>query len=246
MQQLEQGENNTYEPTQKQQVQSVGRGARRDLLSDPMLRKILLSCFLYGVTCQTCSNVCVYSSDGDCDDGGIGSEFSLCTCGQDCADCGPCISALGTAYPPPASLSSLANPSTPPPYPPQGPQPTPPPLPPSTPSSAPPPKSPGCTYDRWATVLSSDGETSEPVRCTEKCLTRDDVVCDDGGPGSQFADCQYGSDCTVRLLVSKPTALITCALVTRPSSCMPFLLHAFFTPRHHRIAGLLPTEPLPR
>ena len=53
-------------------------------------------------------------------------------------------------------------------------------------------------------MLGSDGETFEPVRCTEKCATSDDGVCDDGGPGSQFADCQYGSDCTVGRQVSKP------------------------------------------
>ena len=40
-----------------------------------------------------CANHCddgmsSYSSDGDCDDGGEGSEYSLCGLGSDCADCG--------------------------------------------------------------------------------------------------------------------------------------------------------------
>ena len=35
-----------------------------------------------------CTETCVYASDGDCDDGGSGSEFSVCTLGTDCTDCG--------------------------------------------------------------------------------------------------------------------------------------------------------------
>lgn len=35
-----------------------------------------------------CSNTCTFASDGDCDDGGLGSDFSLCDIGTDCADCG--------------------------------------------------------------------------------------------------------------------------------------------------------------
>eukprot|EP00966_Prymnesium_polylepis_P098808 2288179-Prymnesium_polylepis.1 len=45
---------------------------------------------------QTCTNTCVHPSDGDCDDGGAGSEYSACAYGSDCADCG------GRASPPPA------------------------------------------------------------------------------------------------------------------------------------------------
>jgi hypothetical protein len=36
---------------------------------------------------QTCDNTCAQASDGDCDDGGIGSEFAMCAAGTDCADC---------------------------------------------------------------------------------------------------------------------------------------------------------------
>ncbi len=35
-----------------------------------------------------CINTCPYASDGDCDDGGPSSDFSLCELGTDCADCG--------------------------------------------------------------------------------------------------------------------------------------------------------------
>ena len=37
----------------------------------------------------TCVNTCLYSADGDCDDGGSGSEYSACTACTDCTDCGP-------------------------------------------------------------------------------------------------------------------------------------------------------------
>ena len=34
------------------------------------------------------SDGCGLANDGDCDDGGPGSEFSMCTCGEDLSDCG--------------------------------------------------------------------------------------------------------------------------------------------------------------
>ena len=34
-----------------------------------------------------CENTCQYAFDGDCDDGGPNSQYSLCDCGTDCADC---------------------------------------------------------------------------------------------------------------------------------------------------------------
>lgn len=40
----------------------------------------------YGSVCQ---NTCHYASDGDCDDGGPGSDYSVCAFGKDCTDCGP-------------------------------------------------------------------------------------------------------------------------------------------------------------
>jgi hypothetical protein len=42
---------------------------------------------------SSCLNTCPYDpfvlSDGECDDGGPGAEYSVCTYGTDCADCGP-------------------------------------------------------------------------------------------------------------------------------------------------------------
>ena len=37
----------------------------------------------------SCSNNCAHASDGDCDDGGSGSEFAYCPWASDCGDCGP-------------------------------------------------------------------------------------------------------------------------------------------------------------
>lgn len=35
-----------------------------------------------------CTNTCASAGDGDCDDGGPGSEYDICELGSDCADCG--------------------------------------------------------------------------------------------------------------------------------------------------------------
>ena len=39
-------------------------------------------------TAEACTETCNYASDGVCDDGGLGSEFSDCSRGADCTDCG--------------------------------------------------------------------------------------------------------------------------------------------------------------
>ena len=56
-----------------------------------------------------CGNACVWASDGDCDDGGAGSEYdSLCNYGQDCVDCGPRVPM------PPSAPASPGYPPMPP------------------------------------------------------------------------------------------------------------------------------------
>ncbi|RVU44722.1 hypothetical protein FRC91_07150 [Bradymonadales bacterium TMQ1] len=37
---------------------------------------------------EICTNTCRYAGDGQCDDGGPASQFSLCELGTDCEDCG--------------------------------------------------------------------------------------------------------------------------------------------------------------
>ena len=39
------------------------------------------------VQVETCDNTCRYAFDVDCDDGGPGSDWSLCDYGTDCRDC---------------------------------------------------------------------------------------------------------------------------------------------------------------
>ena len=46
---------------------------------------------------QNCVNTCNYANDGQCDDGGLGSQYSYCNLGTDCNDCAP---------PPPPSIPS--------------------------------------------------------------------------------------------------------------------------------------------
>merc|ERR1719150_198518 len=40
-------------------------------------------------TDEECNETCVFSEDGRCDDGGVGSVSSACPLGSDCKDCGP-------------------------------------------------------------------------------------------------------------------------------------------------------------
>ena len=42
-------------------------------------------------TCEVtaCTDTCPWAGDGECDDGGPGSDYSVCPYGTDCSDCGP-------------------------------------------------------------------------------------------------------------------------------------------------------------
>ena len=51
-----------------------------------------------------CDNTCRYDNDGDCDDGGPGSEYSYCDSGTDCQDCSNGNSSLNSD--PPAASSA--------------------------------------------------------------------------------------------------------------------------------------------
>ena len=88
--------------------------------------------YLPGTVCtDECIGFPTYASDGACDDGGPGEEFSFCAYGTDCYDCGV---RQGPSMPP------STRPSPPPPSPPQHPPP-----PPSPPPPSPPPPSPSLT-----------------------------------------------------------------------------------------------------
>ncbi|MEC7518940.1 MAG: hypothetical protein VYE22_03690 [Myxococcota bacterium] len=48
-----------------------------------------VSCPLVLCDESVCQDSCAYAGDGECDDGGPDSDYSLCPLGTDCADCGP-------------------------------------------------------------------------------------------------------------------------------------------------------------
>ena len=54
-------------------------------------------------------NSCRYASDGDCDDGGPGSDYSECTPCTDCADCGPRAHCDFNVSPPPPPPGTQCN-----------------------------------------------------------------------------------------------------------------------------------------
>jgi len=65
-------------------------------LSPTMLARVRVALLLASVpqshaqsgSTGACRNDCIFASDGDCDDSGPGAEFSSCSIGSDCADCG--------------------------------------------------------------------------------------------------------------------------------------------------------------
>ena len=172
-----------------------------------------------------CVDTCAYRLDGDCDDGGPGSEYNYCQLGTDCADC---VSRCTSLAPPPLAPSPLP-PAVPPltapmpmmpltSAPPARPMP---PAPPPAPTTPPPPgEAPDapllCQYaPRQRLPSPVEGLDSREVICEqkEKCRTADDGICDDGGPGALFDDCVYGSDCDVRQHATA-AALLTNACIS--------------------------------
>jgi hypothetical protein len=151
---------------------------------------------------SVCVENCNWSSDGDCDDGGPGAEYSDCGYGADCIDCGVRQGQPPRAPPPPRAPGTVCvencNWSS------DGdcddggpgaeyadcgygadcidcgvrqgqpPRAPPPPRPPRPPPS--PPRLPGSV-------------------CVENCNWSSDGDCDDGGPGAEYAACGYGADC---------------------------------------------------
>ena len=123
----------------------------------------------------SCTDTCSVSSDGDCDDGGAGAEYSLCEGGTDCTDCGT----RGTA----ASDEDKLSPSAPPP------PPTPPPSPKPPPAAPLPPRGPACDpfsatdggFDACAAYCATEIAGSGAA---EVCLRCDCRACAECGPAS--------------------------------------------------------------
>ena len=125
-----------------------------------------------------CTNTCSTSHDGECDDGGPGSLYSICTLGSDCSDCGvrattstTCTNTCSTSYDGecddggPGSLYSICGYGT------------------------------DCS-DCGVRGAAAAAPTPAPSgQCTNTCSTARDGECDDGGPGSLYSICSYGTDC---------------------------------------------------
>ena len=156
-----------------------------------------------------CTNTCVHAHDGDCDDGGPDSDYSLCEYGTDCADCGP---RPADEAPEDESVGAFAIPQQ---------------------AESPEPNEdgmlctntcrhahdgdcddggPGADFDlceygtdcadcgpRPPQQDSSSGadssHSSSEMICSNTCEYADDGDCDDGGPGSDYDLCDYGTDC---------------------------------------------------
>lgn len=126
----------------------------------------------------TCNNTCAYASDGDCDDGGPNSDYSLCALGSDCDDCGdragisPGTATCSETCPysddgdcddgGPGSQYSLCDFGT------------------------------DCLDCGDRAGISPGGSVS----CEDTCVWAIDGTCDDGGAGSSFSVCDLGTDCT--------------------------------------------------
>ncbi|KAL1504076.1 hypothetical protein AB1Y20_010486 [Prymnesium parvum] len=62
-------------------------------------------------TPAVCSDGCIHASDNDCDDGGPGAEYQVCSYGDDCSDCGKRPALMPT---PPMLPSPPSSPPRPP------------------------------------------------------------------------------------------------------------------------------------
>ena len=160
-------------------------------------------------SCATdCSNTCEYASDGLCNDGGPGSAYFDCGQGTDCADCGPrngasspSASAAPPPLPPPVACSDtceyasdgLCNDGGPgsanfdcaqgtdcadcgPRY-----------------GVSLPPSSSGTSV---AQPLPPSPPRQATPDCMETCSHAGNGVCNDGGLGSAYFDCNLGTDCS--------------------------------------------------
>ena len=142
-----------------------------------------------------CSNTCHFSSDAVCDDGGEGAEYSSCNLGSDCSDCG--VRELLATVPPPPSAPTPSSPSI---------------------------CSNTCEYRRdddcddggkdshysvcafgtdcldcgarFPTPSAPPTPPPPPGVCNDDCSFPRDGECDDGGPGSEYSDCNLGTDCS--------------------------------------------------
>jgi hypothetical protein len=60
-----------------------------------------------------------------------------------------------------------------------------------------------------------DIETTPILMCSESCGYSKDGECNDGGPGSDYIDCAFGTDCEVGL-PSKKDLVLSCPVLSCP------------------------------
>lgn len=134
-----------------------------------------------------CEDFCPSSFDGECDDGGPGSLYSICALGSDCGDCGPRQAMTSTPYPGPMVCESYC------PYANDG----------ECDDGGPGSLNNLCDYgsdcgDCGPRDLGHPAPMPPhpaPMVCESYCPYANDGECDDGGPGSLNNLCEYGSDC---------------------------------------------------
>jgi hypothetical protein len=134
----------------------------------------------------SCTDICTYAGDGECDDGGPDSAYSVCDFGTDCMDCGPrdpatCVSRCeertcgsdgcgGTCGMCPEGAECVAGACD-----------------------------LGPCEGRCAVGDYCNGDTGEcesgTLTCNNACRFAGDGECDDGGPMCAFRLCDFGSDC---------------------------------------------------
>jgi bacterioferritin-associated ferredoxin len=126
-----------------------------------------------------CLDTCPYAFDGECDDGGPGSLYSVCGFGTDCGDCGPrdndVIVTDGICSDTcPYAVDGECDDG-----------------------------GPGSLYSvcGFGTDCGDCGPRDDDIvigptgLCTDTCFYAFDGECDDGGPGSLYSVCGFGSDC---------------------------------------------------
>ncbi len=132
---------------------------------------------------QICSDTCLFWDDGECDDGGPGADYDACELGTDCSDCGRrdvdggvtdafCSDTCRFAFDgqcDDGGVGALVD---------------------------------ACEFgtdcfdcgERTLDDLGGGGDIVIEL-CTDFCMFADDGECDDGGSGSDWAVCSYGTDC---------------------------------------------------
>lgn len=130
-----------------------------------------------GATAQ-CLDTCPSAHDGECDDGGPGSLYDVCALGTDCSDCGPRVCGHSCPFDGdgecddggPGSDTNVCDFG-------------------SDCSDC------GPRSRHYLAPIRHHAPESGPI-CEDTCFSANDGECDDGGPGSLYDICEYGTDCS--------------------------------------------------